>query len=165
MKNTHQTGFTIIELMITLLITGVLIGVGLPAMSEFLQNERITSFTNKLLSDVMYARSKAVELNLPVFFCASSDGASCNTADYKNGWIVISAPDGDPTVGELFRVQDEIDGDIIFDLSDLALSTVAYNSSGFTPDIANGETISVYDSRGVDLARVLRFSRTGRVGR
>jgi type IV fimbrial biogenesis protein FimT len=165
MKTKLQSGFTIIELMITLVIAGVLIGVGVPAMTEFLQNERVTSFTNKLLSDVMYARSKAVELNIPVVFCASSDGDSCNSNDYKDGWIVRSAPDGDPTQGELFRIQDAIDGDIEFKISDEELSTIAYDSSGFTPDVANGQTISVYDSRGEDLARTLSFSRTGRVGR
>lgn len=163
MKTYPQHGFTLLELMATLAVLGILMAVAIPNMSQFVKNERLTSFSNTLLSDLMLARSKSVELNQSVIVCASSDEENCTGGSFENGWIVTIDNDGDGTGDELIKVQQPITGDIEFNLNDPVLSTIIFDTRGFTPDTIG--TISICDDRGNDHAKALTISRTGRVSR
>jgi len=55
-----QRGFTLIELMVVLAIIAILAMIGIPGFQTTLQNSRMTSATNGLLSALQYARSEAV---------------------------------------------------------------------------------------------------------
>ena len=52
-------GFTLIELMITISILGILLGVGLPSFVTFINNNKITSEANDLIYSFHMARSEA----------------------------------------------------------------------------------------------------------
>ncbi len=165
MKTNQQSGMTLIELMMTLLIAGIVMVIAVPNMNQFIKNERLTGFTNSFLLDLMLARSKAVELNTPVIVCASNDEETCSGGDYDQGWIVVTAPDGNINDGEILKIQQELTAGISVALNDGALSTITYDSRGFTPDIPAGAIISLCDDRGDDYARALTISPTGRVSR
>ena len=140
--------------------------VAVPNMRTFVQNERITSFTNSLLSDMMLARSKAVERNQTVIMCSSSNEATCTNTDFQEGWIVAIDTDNDAAItvaDEIIKIQPAITGDINYNLSDAALSSVTYDNRGFTPNSRG--TFSICDERGDDHARSLTLSPTGRVSR
>lgn len=166
MKTKHTHGFTIIELLITVVIAGILTIIVLPGMQNLLSGERLTSYTNALLNDMMYARSKAVEENVFVFLCASNDEANCTNTDFEDGWIVLIDRNDDelPNAGdELIKVQQSIAGDISFSLNDPALVSITFDDRGFTPNSRG--TISVCDERGDPSARTLTLTPTGRVSR
>jgi type IV fimbrial biogenesis protein FimT len=61
-----QHGFSLIELMITLTVLGVLIGLGAPAFSEWLQSQRIRATAESVLNGMQVARGEAIRRNLPV---------------------------------------------------------------------------------------------------
>ncbi len=94
-------GFTLIELMITLIIVGILLVVGLPSLKGFMQGNQLIAATNELVSALHIARSEAIKLNSRVSICESSNGKDCAvTGKWKNGWIVFV--DGAlPTPGDL----------------------------------------------------------------
>ena len=146
MKTYRLHGFTLLELMATLGVLGILMAVAIPNMGQFVKNERLTSFSNSLLSDLMLARSKSVELNQSVIVCASSDEENCTGGSYEDGWIVTIDSDGDGTGDELIKVQQAIPGNIEFNLNDPILSSIVFDSRGFTPDTIG--TISICDDRG-----------------
>ncbi len=162
MKTNQQSGMTLIELMLTLLIAGIVMILAVPNMNEFVKNERLTGFTNSFRLDLMLAKSKAVELNTPVIICASDDGETCTGDDYNQGWIVSTAPDGNINDGELIKVQQEMTAGISVVLNDNALSTITFDARGFVPDVPAGSVISLCDDRGEDHARALTVSPTGR---
>ena len=88
-----QQGFTLIELMVTLTITAVLLGIGVPSFRSMIENNRITAATNDLVNALQLARSEAIKRGIPVVLCASSDQASCSTATpavWINGWVARS---------------------------------------------------------------------------
>ncbi|HKW36487.1 MAG TPA: GspH/FimT family pseudopilin [Burkholderiales bacterium] len=92
-----QHGFTIIEVMISLVVLGVLIGLGAPGFIEWLQNQQIRAAAEATLNGLQVARSEAVRSNLPVRFQFVTDMTSnCTlTNDQQNfSWIVSY---GDPT--------------------------------------------------------------------
>ena len=55
-----QKGFTLIELMVTLTIVAVLLGIGIPAFSNVIVHEQLKGATETLASDLRRARSAAI---------------------------------------------------------------------------------------------------------
>ncbi len=160
--NQHQ-GFTLLELIITIGIVGITMAFAIPGMGIFVKNERLTSSTNSLLTDLMLARSKAVERNQPVIICASSDQASCTGGSFEDGWIVTVDTDSDGTGDQIIKVQQAITGNISY--KQAGLSSVTFDNRGFLPTDANTGTISICDDRGNDHAKTISLSPTGRASR
>lgn len=98
----RQLGFNIIELMVTIAILGVLLGVGVPGMQALIQNNRLTSQINLLSTSLSQARSEAIKLNDRVLVCVSTDGAACAPAGggttWDDGWIVFVDRDNNSVV-------------------------------------------------------------------
>ncbi len=76
-----------IELMIAIAVLAILAGLALPSFRAAVQNNRISSQANELLTAFHLARSEALKRNSPVVVCASSDGDTC-TGGWTDGWIV-----------------------------------------------------------------------------
>ena len=58
-----NTGFTLVELMITLFIISILLTVGLPSLRSYAQSNQLVASSNELLSALHIARSEAIRLN------------------------------------------------------------------------------------------------------
>ncbi len=86
-----NTGFTLVELLITILIVGVLLTVGMPALKTFMQGNQLVASTNELIAAFNVARSEAIKRNGSVTVCESTNGTTCSsgTGDWQDGWIVF----------------------------------------------------------------------------
>ena len=88
----HQRGFTIVEIMVTLAIAAVLLGIGLPAFNGFVAQRALTAQVNDFLVAVQYARSEAVRRR------ATVSTQAVNAADAGNewgaGWCVVAGNGG-----------------------------------------------------------------------
>ena len=101
MKNRTQTGFTLYELLTTMLIVGVVLSLGIPNMQSFRQNSRMTAAANDLHSSFHLARTEASRAKLPITICASADSMAANPTcggEMEAGWIVFEDRNGDITV-------------------------------------------------------------------
>ncbi len=99
MKNRNQNGFTLYELMMTLLVIGVVLTIGIPNFSEFTQNSRMTSTANDLHSSFLLSRSEAARAKSNITICASANSmagaaAACGGV-FDQGWIIFVDTDGD----------------------------------------------------------------------
>ncbi len=100
MKKTQlQSGFSIIELMITLLILTVLLSFAVPNFRELRLNTRTTGIANDLVTAFSLARGEAVKLNRPVLVTATG-------GSWENGWVLTQDIDGDGTDDQLFSGND-----------------------------------------------------------
>lgn len=181
MRKARQGGFTIVELMFTVMVAAVLLAIGVPNFREFLQNGRMVSAANDFLSDVNLARSESVKRRVPVTLCKSSDGASCSTSNSValRRWIVfvddansaaVSANDGNGSVESGETVLR--DRSIAESVTPSAVGNrIVFRPNGFpTVDATNGLTrILMCDKRGSDVstggdsaARGITVSATGR---
>lgn len=93
--------------MIAIAVLAILIGLALPSFRVAVQNNRITSQANELVTAFHLARSEALKRNRPVVVCASDDGDSCQ-GGWAEGWIIAeddAAPGAaDPALAQVIRV-------------------------------------------------------------
>jgi type IV fimbrial biogenesis protein FimT len=98
MKKRTQTGFTLYELLVTMLIVGVVLALGIPNLAEFTQNSRITSTSNDLHAAFQLARSESARAKTNITICASAnpfDAASDCGGTWDQGYIVFIDSKGD----------------------------------------------------------------------
>ncbi len=96
MKMDREPGFTLVELLITIVVLTILLAAGVPAFQSFIKNNRVTAQTNDLVSTIQLARSEALKRGANIVACASDNQADCTGKDtWTKGWIVFSDPDGD----------------------------------------------------------------------
>lgn len=85
-----QQGFTLIELMVTIAVVAILLGIAIPSFTDSTLASKLRTQANDLVAGAVLARSEAIKRNQTVTLCASSDGTSC-TGTWSDGWIVISS--------------------------------------------------------------------------
>lgn len=76
-------GFTMVELMITIVIAAILTAIAVPSFRNIILSNRLTSTANDIVSALNVARMEAIKLNAPVQFCSNS--SSANTSDKLGG--------------------------------------------------------------------------------
>ena len=81
MTSRRQHGFSIIELSVAMTIAGVLLALGAPAMSGYLQNARLGSAAQAIYGGLQTARAEAVKRNQDVEFVLTSSALESTTAD------------------------------------------------------------------------------------
>ncbi len=101
MKNKIQAGFTLYEVLTTMLIIGVVLSFGIPNMQSFRQNSRMTAAANDLHSSFHLARSAATRAKTPITICAiavpATEPPTCG-GNLGAGWIVFQDTNGDITL-------------------------------------------------------------------
>ena len=101
MKNRSQTGFTLYELLTTMLVVGVVLAIGVPNMASFRQNSRMTAAANDLHSSFHLARSEAARAKTSITICATADSSVALPVcggELEAGWVVFEDRDGDISV-------------------------------------------------------------------
>ena len=107
----RAAGFTIIELMVTVVVLGVLIALGVPSMRDLVLDQRVKTVVGDLHATLIFARSEAIKRNVFVAVCSQNDsGTGCqNSTDWARGWIVYLDADGNGFPGaasDILKAQD-----------------------------------------------------------
>lgn len=91
-------GFTLIEVVVTITIIGILAGIAVPNLNRFLESNRLTTLANDLIADISLARSEAIKTGAQTALCAVS-GSDCGTSTNwgSSGWRVFQDADNSGT--------------------------------------------------------------------
>ena len=84
-------GFTLIELMVTLAVAGILLAIAAPNYQQFVLDARMTAQADEFLTMLNFARSEAIKRGARVTLCKSNNGAGCvTTGGWGQGWLVFA---------------------------------------------------------------------------
>lgn len=137
-------GFTLIELMVTITMLGVLLAIAAPSLAGFLASQRVRSGSFDVYAALVYARSEAIKRHANVSLVAP-------TTDWSTGWTI---KDG---AANVLRTQETLNGLTV--TSNVA--TLTYRLDG---RLTAGSALVVVESQlGADRAgrRCLTIDATG----
>jgi type IV fimbrial biogenesis protein FimT len=90
-------GFSLIEMLITLVVLGLLFMIGLPSLATWMQNTQVRNSAEAVLAGLQLARTEAVRRNRSVqFSMVDTLTATCVVAASGTNWVVSVT---DPTGG------------------------------------------------------------------
>lgn len=142
---TTSKGFTIVELLITVTVLGVLAAVALPSFTNFVRDQRVKTAISDVYATFIYARSEAIKRSADVQVEPTS------TTDWAAGWTVKDAG------GTTLKVQDAISGVTISGEG----GTITYRRDGRLSAAIPNFVLSSPDSSSIT-ARCLRIDPSGR---
>ena len=175
----HNSGITLVELLVTIAAIAVLASFALPSMTVVIQNNALIAGVNSVIVGFSAARAEALKREFPVTICRTNEPnagtPACATGTgWATGWVVFVDEDGDAVLdnGEEVLVRGEPleDGSTIYVLVDDADAplddSVTYLPNGF-PNFANrvegGRHMLFCDGRNSNAnARVINVEQTGR---
>ena len=135
MKKRTQDGFTLYELLITLLIVGVVLTLGIPNLTQFTANSRITGTANDLHAAFLMARSESARAKDNITVCASD--AAVLPRDCSGTW------------GDGFIVFVDNDFDAVRDGGEALLREHPAAAEGVSFAVANDATYFMFASTGL----------------
>ncbi len=93
---TRVRGFTLVELLVTVMILGIIAAFAAPSFNGVIRSARTDSNFSELKTGFNYARSEAATQQQGVSICTSNDAATCTgNTDWQAGWLVFSDADQD----------------------------------------------------------------------
>jgi type IV fimbrial biogenesis protein FimT len=136
----RQSGFTMVEMIMTVAVGAILLTVGIPSFRYVTNSNRIAAEINGLVGDLQFARSEAIKEGISVSVCISTNGTACTGgANWQSGWIVISSANN-----AVLRVQAPFTSSDTF-VANFAGGTITFNRNGYANGIANGSLIELHD--------------------
>lgn len=159
-------GFTVIELMITVGVIGILLAIGLPGFQDTISRIGTNSQAKTLVASLNFARSEAIKRGIPVSVCGSSSGTDCVAASWNNGWIVFADNNNDAngatgsvdTGDTVLRVYQGLGGNVLTFTGALQ----QYDSKGFGLNAAAQTFLLCPADGNSDNAQSVEISVTGR---
>lgn len=154
-------GVTLIELMVSLSVLGILATIAAPSFSNLMADSARTAAVNGLFHALFLARSESIKRGTVVSVCKSPDGLACvRSADWHTGWMVFANEDADepPARDANETVLAVYEG---WNTGRITSNRVAYSFRPYNQGVVNG-TIVFCDARGSDHARAIVVSHTGR---
>jgi type IV fimbrial biogenesis protein FimT len=158
----HQ-GFTLIELMTSLTVAGILAAIAVPAFNSFLQNDRDTGQVNSLVGSLSYARSEAVKRASTngITVCQSLDSVNCDAGPWTEGWIVTYIDPVTPANTIVLQAIPALSGTNTVTPVVGPATGITFASNGAAP--LAPFTLRICDARGAAFARQVEVNATGRV--
>lgn len=163
-------GFTIIEMIITVALLAVMLGVAVPGFSSLFANNKLTEVSNRFLSSMIFARSEAINRNDSVSMCLLNDaGNGCdNDGRWEDGWMIWVDTNSSNTfnVGEEIAVEAPLPNNYTLraDNNNFTNSITFSPAGDATGDVANGAELFRLCNPDKDdtTARVIHMNGVGR---
>lgn len=155
-------GLTLIELLVVMALVAIVMAMGVSSMASVAVDSQAAESINTLISSLRTARSEAIlSYEDPVIVCPSDDGASCNSTDWSDGWLVFvdengnGANDGND---RLIRVEDAQSDVVTVRGLDTPNNRLIFDSEGM---LVRTSAFVVCDNRGDTQARAVVINVSG----
>lgn len=129
----YISGFTLLELMVTISIMAIIAGIAVPSYQGLIQSNLMRVASHSFYGSLVLARSEAVKNNQPVAVCKSSNGTSCaSSGTWDGGWLVYVDTDADSTFDSSELLLESHSGitNLTLRATDADLDQVVYQADG-----------------------------------
>ena len=149
MSFSSTRGFTLLELMITVLVIAILTAIAWPNFRDFMHRNAVTAQANQILASLQYARNEAVSRRYPTGLCGTSTDNACPSAgdtNFEDGWLVwrdvtlSGTPSYDSSKDELLRVTQAQNGVSIRSFGGTSAGVIAFDQRGAVIGAGGGTT-------------------------
>lgn len=106
----RRSGFTLIEMLVTVVIATVLLGVAAPSFVSAIARLRLEGMVNELSVDLQYARSAAIRRQAAVTLATSEDGGLYTVRSGDLVLKLVMLPQGTALTGNVNVVFDPLRG-------------------------------------------------------
>jgi type IV fimbrial biogenesis protein FimT len=164
-----QRGFTLIELMVTLAIAVIAMGVGVPSFMQFLRSANLSDATSNFMTAANTARAQAMKSGVNTFLVPRDVGVG-----WISGWVVYTDKNWnsayDAGTDELITQHDAVSSDIAIAMSGAANGPntlvdkyLLFNGAGFPRMKNGGFSNGTAEFSNADRTTKVIFDQTGRV--
>ena len=156
-------GYTLIEILVSLLIVAIVGGIAVPSFNTMINKNTQTSSLNTFIGSLHFARSEAVKRSRQVVLCPSTDKLRCNFAhNWDSGWIAFIDSDQDISRDvdeEVIKIENGFSNGYTLKGSADVADYIRFRGDGFTRE--SGEFV-ICDPRGSGSAKVVIVSISGK---
>lgn len=85
----RQSGFSLIELMVTVAVLAIILGLAAPSFTNLMHQNRLTAAANEVVGALQTAKMEAIRRNTRVALCPSTTGTSCSGSDWSQFVIFV----------------------------------------------------------------------------
>lgn len=165
----NQYGYTLVEMMITVSIAGVLLAAAVPAFSTLYSKNTSIAYANDLTSAFFHAQNEAVARNIQVTIKPKTVTSGNNL--WQNGWDIFEDKDGDMTQDsgeELISTYTPSSSSYTLNAENSTYnSSLAFNSSGQPIDssgtLSSGSFRICSPLSDTTLSRTINFTFSGNI--
>jgi len=156
----RQAGVTVLEVVVSLLIIVLIIGIAAPTIQQNRRDSRIATVAGKLAASVQLARAEAVKRQKIVSMCPSENvtarSPKCSEDPNFDAWIVFEDGDGDclPVAGAVpIRAEEAVPSDEAARIASrgtgVCISFATNGALRVVQFIRNADKLLVCDARGI----------------
>ncbi|MES2683527.1 MAG: GspH/FimT family pseudopilin [Pseudomonadota bacterium] len=165
-----SSGFTLLELLVTITVASILLTLAVPSFNSLTQNNRRSSYVGDLLRTLAYARNQAVTSRSTITVCPSAApynaAPTCAANGWHTGWVVFreaGTPNGIFDAGELvLAVHEPLSNANTTICGDANLGDgITFTNAGVLRGGAG--SLSYCDARGIGEGRSIIVATFGRV--
>ena len=160
-------GVTMIELMVTLVVSVLLIAMAIPSFDRVFRNGLLVHSANDLSASLSRARAEAIKARRNVRMCPTSNNTSCDaSAAWSDGWIMFVDADnnGLPAISELVQVTDALDSRVTLTVPAAFSQWMQFRpTGGVIGNGGNSGNFSLCSGDYHEFSRRVGISATGRV--
>lgn len=162
----RRRGFTLVELMATLVVMAILTALALPSFNGPLVGMRLSANASEFVDAISAARSEAQRMRSVVVICPRSSTGACapSPANWNSGWLIFVDSNGDDAFAATetrVRVHEPLDSRT--SMAEAKMANIRIDPTGATIGITTGfRTIKLSDSSTRSVARYVVLGRAGR---
>jgi len=162
----QASGFTLLELIVTISIAGILMSMAIPTFSDMMRNNRLTTYTNEMVTSLNLARSEAIKRGVPVSV-RKIGGTGTYWSD--SGWNVFvdSNKNGTIDTGDLIlRTYPALPKNFTLAGNNNFVNSITYKADGTSTNLGSFAICDNSDGNNIperDTSKLIIVNQVGRV--